>query len=222
MFCFVLTLYKKQKGRENVNAIKNFSLFNFWILFWSLLPKGGKTKMDILKQISEAQNDHEKIEEIIKRFNPLLKKYARKLNYEDAYFDMRISFIELILNIKVEMFPQNEDKYILGYISKATHQIFLKYARKNQMIGCEIIESQIEDFDLENLGNQLSYNESYDGLLIEDLKKVLSEKEYEVICEWLFQGKSIQQIANQEKISRQAVFAKKRRALKKMKNYFAK
>ena len=38
--------------------------------------------MDILKQISEAQNDHEKIEEIIKRFNPLLKKYARKLNYE--------------------------------------------------------------------------------------------------------------------------------------------
>ena len=57
---------------------------------------------------------------------------------------------------------------------------------------------------------------------MEDLKKVLSEKEYKVICEWLFQGKSIQQIADQEKISRQAVFAKKRRALKKMQNYFAK
>ena len=222
MFCFVLTLYKKQKERENVNCIKKISLFNFFILFWSLLPKGGKTQMNILKQISEAQNDHEKIEEIIKSFKPLLNKYARKLNYEDAYFDMRISFIELILNIKVEMFPENEDKYILGYISKATYQIFLKYARKNQMTGCEITESQIEDFDIENFGKQLSYNESYDDLLIEDLKKVLSKKEYEVIYEWLFQGKNIQQIADQEKISRQAVFAKKRRALKKMKNYFTK
>ena len=168
--------------------------------------------MDILKQISEAQNDHEKTEEIIKSFKPLLNKYARKLNYEDAYFDMRISFIKLILNIKVEMFPKNEDKYILGYISKATYQIFLKYARKNQMTGCEITESQIENFDIENFGKQLSYNESYDDLLIEDLQKVLSKKEYEVIYEWLFQGKNIQQIANQEKISRQAVFAKKRRA----------
>ena len=65
--------------------------------------------MDILKQISEAQNDHEKIEEIIKSFKPLLNKYARKLNYEDAYFDMRISLIKLILNIKVVMFPKNED-----------------------------------------------------------------------------------------------------------------
>ena len=108
------------------------------------------------------------------------------------------------------------------YISKATYQIFLKYARKNQMTGCEITESQIENFDIENFGKQLSYNESYDDLLIEDLQKVLSKKEYEVIYEWLFQGKNIQQIANQEKISRQAVFAKKRRALKKMKNYFTK
>ena len=150
---------------------------------------------DILKDIyfEPKKMEQEKIEEIIKSFKPLLNKYARKLNYEDAYFDMRISFIKLILNIKVEMFPKNEDKYILGYISKATYQIFLKYARKNQMTGCEITESQIENFDIENFGKQLSYNESYDDLLIEDLQKVLSKKEYEVIYEWLFQGKNIQQ-----------------------------
>ena len=198
-------------------------MFNFWAFFWSLLPKGGKTKMkDILRQISEAQNNHEKLEKIVEGFNPLLNKYARKLNYDDAYFDMRISFIELILNIKVEMFPQNEDKYVLGYISKSVYQIFLKYLRKKQIKNYEITESEIEEFDIENMGKELSYKESYDNLLMEDLKKILSEKEYEVIFEWLFQEKKIQQIADERNISRQAVFAKKRCALKKIKKYFEK
>ena len=62
--------------------------------------------MDILKQISEAQNDHEKTEEIIKSFKPLLNKYARKLNYEDAYFDMRISFIKLISPLRFHHLPR--------------------------------------------------------------------------------------------------------------------
>lgn len=37
--------------------------------------------------------------ELINRFQPLLKKYARKMEYDDAYEDCVLFFIELIKKI---------------------------------------------------------------------------------------------------------------------------
>jgi hypothetical protein len=36
---------------------------------------------------------------LIEKFNPLLKKYAYKLSYDDAYNDLLLNFIELLHNM---------------------------------------------------------------------------------------------------------------------------
>jgi hypothetical protein len=46
---------------------------------------------------------------LIKQFNPLLKKYAYKLYYEDSYNDLLVDFIELIQNIQFE-YVYNRDE----------------------------------------------------------------------------------------------------------------
>lgn len=42
------------------------------------------------------QGDEEAMLELIKRFQPLIRKYARKLEYDDAYEDCLLFFIELV------------------------------------------------------------------------------------------------------------------------------
>jgi DNA-directed RNA polymerase specialized sigma subunit len=42
------------------------------------------------------QGDDEAMLELINRFQPLLKKYAKKLRYDDAYEDCLLFFIELV------------------------------------------------------------------------------------------------------------------------------
>ena len=47
--------------------------------------------------IQNAQeNSEEDMLALIERFKPLMVKYARKLNYEDAYNDIVLCFITLI------------------------------------------------------------------------------------------------------------------------------
>ena len=50
---------------------------------------------------SVQRDDKEAMTELIDRFQPLLKKYAAKLNYEDAYEDMVLYYIGLIKNINL-------------------------------------------------------------------------------------------------------------------------
>ena len=45
--------------------------------------------MKIIDQIRFAQSDPEEMTKIIAQFLPLLKKYARKLFYSDALFDLQ-------------------------------------------------------------------------------------------------------------------------------------
>ena len=52
-------------------------------------------------------------------FNPLLKKYAYKLSYEDAYNDLLLFFIELIKKLSRNPLRKQEDKYYLSYIKNS-------------------------------------------------------------------------------------------------------
>lgn len=48
----------------------------------------------IYKNIANAQNDSEEMYQLIKKFDPLIRKYSYKLGYEDAYSDIVLPFIE--------------------------------------------------------------------------------------------------------------------------------
>ena len=59
----------------------------------------------LMELIINAQNkDENAMLRLISRFNLLLKKYARKLNQEDAYADMVTYFIELIHSINTPLY----------------------------------------------------------------------------------------------------------------------
>lgn len=49
-------------------------------------------------------------------FEPLLKKYSSKLNYEDAYSDLQLFLIELVKKLSKNALSNTEDKYYLSYI----------------------------------------------------------------------------------------------------------
>lgn len=51
----------------------------------------------LLDEIRNAQDgNQDSMMTIIRRFNPLLKKYGKKLGYEDATDDLTVEFIEQI------------------------------------------------------------------------------------------------------------------------------
>ena len=60
--------------------------------------------------VNKAQiGDENAMIELIARFDPLLKKYASKLNYEDAYEDALLFFIELIKRLRLDTLKDGGD-----------------------------------------------------------------------------------------------------------------
>ena len=51
---------------------------------------------------------------LVSRFSGILKKYARKLNYEDAEQDLTADFIELIHHIDIEKLNNTSDGAIVN------------------------------------------------------------------------------------------------------------
>ena len=56
----------------------------------------------IYKNIVNAQNDSEQMYQLIKKFDPLIRKYSYRLRYEDAYSDIVLLFIEKIQKVKLK------------------------------------------------------------------------------------------------------------------------
>ena len=64
--------------------------------------------------ISSAQhNNPDSLLALIEKFKPLLKKYAYKLHYEDAYYDLQLDFIQIVLSINLDAQNQNSEACIL-------------------------------------------------------------------------------------------------------------
>lgn len=54
----------------------------------------------MLQELIMQYPDDAAVLELIERFKRLLIKYAKKLDYEDAYNDLQLFFIELIAKLK--------------------------------------------------------------------------------------------------------------------------
>ena len=88
--------------------------------------------MKIIDQIRFAQSDPEEMTKIIAQFLPLLKKYARKLFYSDALFDLQADFIELVQNFDVLEFHPDDNPHILSYINRSMKNAYIKYSKREQ------------------------------------------------------------------------------------------
>lgn len=171
--------------------------------------------------IASAQhNDSDSLLVLIEKFKPLLKKYAYKLHYEDAYYDLQLDFIQIILAINLETQRKKSEGALVNYICNSVQHAFSK--RLRTVLDHSVPSVELDSSTHIQTSNFLvapSCQESSDFTL--DIAKLLTEKEYRItVLAYKYQLSSAE-IARQLGITRQGVNQCKKRALKKVKEYYA-
>lgn len=153
--------------------------------------------------------------QLLEMFDKLLKKYARLLGTEDAYEELRLFFFELLDRLKQKRLCSDSDGYAVNYISKSV---------KNQYIALsKARNSRREDTFSDMSEEQMIYVEQIaatdDRVDISSYfpsENKLSEREKIILQQFFVDDYSIEEIAQQLNISRQAVNQAKNRALNKI------
>lgn len=169
---------------------------------------------NLCESIFEFQNGNkEALLVIIEKFNPLIQKYKRKLNYEESETDLIIALIEIVLSLQLSNFSSCTDgiliKFIYHSIRNKSVDLFRKFILKKKTeveLDFDIVDASIEDY----LNNKL---------FIKELLEHLSSKQKFIIIEKYFKCCSDSEIAKNFNISRQAINKSKNEALKKLKFY---
>lgn len=169
----------------------------------------------------DIQNgDREQALALLEKFSPLLKKYAFFLQSEDALQDFQCFLLAFAKNLQLNELTISTDGAIISYINKAIyhHYIALSKAKRHQLPTVSI-ESQT-DYDPLQFDTAFSESDTYNNLLLLDLKRALSTEEYHVIYDHYFRQYSIQEIATRDNKSRQAINKCKKTAIIKLRRYF--
>jgi RNA polymerase sigma factor (sigma-70 family) len=158
---------------------------------------------------------------LIEKFNPLLKKYAYKLSYDDAYNDLLIDFIELLHNMQIENIHNKSEGSVVSYICTSVHSSYVKRLIEVKRLRNLLLYSDLNDSELYYVESISSTNDVYQDYGLSFIQKILTKQELAVINMIYFSGYTVMEIANFYGTSRQAVNQMKNRALKKMRNYFS-
>jgi DNA-directed RNA polymerase specialized sigma subunit len=158
------------------------------------------------------------LEALINKFNPLLKKHAHYLDYEDAYSDMVLWFIVEIKNIKPHTIKNQNEASMLSYINMLVKNISSKLlSLKIDTINSKPISSF--DYD-ENGGNiitdQYGTLDNYEELGYSGLLQILSKNEADVIYSYFYLDCTEKEIAKKLFINRGSVARIKSRAIRKL------
>ena len=164
--------------------------------------------MTLAESILKAKTEKDEMLYLLQRFDPLLKKYAHALRYEDAHNDLQLCFIELIIRVKVEGFLGKDEKYLLSYIRKSVISFSVKLSKK---MHHRTVELQNDDY---------SRSDFYIGLLWCDLQNVLAKDEQQFLVDLYFEDISASELAKRGQVSKQAISNKKRRILDKIRTYY--
>ena len=169
---------------------------------------------EIVEKIKTAQKDEAGMRDLIDVFTPLLKKYAHFLNTEDAYDELLVDFIELIMGMKLNNLRNMDNKTLLLYIKKSTYHGYLKRKKEYNEYGNQIAYS-VDDLSDKPFTKDLAICDSYEEMR-DICEKCLTKAENETIV-MIFQcGYSVVDIAKRKNVSRQAVNQIKMKALKKL------
>ncbi len=174
--------------------------------------------MDIFRAIKNSQaGDDEGTLSLVHKFGPLLKKYAYKLAYEDAYNDLLLDFLELLQNIKISDIQVQTEGGIVSYISTAVRSYYIKrlsavIKRRNSILFSDLTdEGQYYIDSIPTIDAQFS-----DVEFASDLS-ALTQSEAEVITLIFNYGYKASEIAKSRNVSRQTINQTQNRAIKKLK-----
>lgn len=151
---------------------------------------------------------------LINKFNPLIKKYSRKLNYDGADTDLTIHLIEVLKAMPIENTNMKKDKYLLGYIGKSLRHKYIKLSKKYCSTYANELELNEEILEISDNMNMESY------IIVKNLLNKLPSLQERVLKDLFMKGYKVSEVAENLNVSRQAVNKTKNRALKNLKKYF--
>jgi RNA polymerase sigma factor (sigma-70 family) len=171
----------------------------------------------IIDLISNCQaGDQEAMLLLLEKFTPILKKYAYKLFYEDAYDDLVTDFIIIIKNIRLSQIHNNEDGALIIYISKSIKSCFLKRLAILRNLQHIVVYSDLSEQELHQIESALATVDVYFKNDMPELNSILTESELLVINLIFISTYTVKEIADGLGVSRQSVNQVKIRALKKI------
>lgn len=178
-----------------------------------------KKLFDLIK-LAKA-GDEDSMLEILKRFNNLINKYVRLINYdEDCKSELILKLITLVkTEIDIDKMRNNDDSAFVKYISYSLHNQYIVISKAY----CQIHNNEtaydpktIADF----LEDDLQHCEDYEqGIFMDMLRSILTEREFICIRMIIIEGWTADEVAQKLGISKQAVNQCKLRAQKKIKRY---
>lgn len=170
--------------------------------------------VDLIENV-KLGND-EAVCEMLEHFSPLLKKYSRILNYEDAFDDLTLDFLEITYHLAEMNLRNMSDGAIVRYIHTAMRRRLAYYKHR---LSADIYAVPFSCYDQEQLfwleSKQAIYDE-YLELLKEDLSATLNSNEIEIIIAVVLMDCRVCDVANRKSVSRQSIYKTKKRALNKL------
>ena len=171
----------------------------------------------IIDTVQECQRGNQEAKlELIKKFEPALKKYARKLGTEDAYYDLQLDFLETINAIKCDGLKQCGDGAMVNYLSRSIRHACANRIR--EIIAQKTVSDSIDETPDAAFYRNSAYHEpkfSY----IEIPEDLLTSLEKETLFLIHTMGYSASEVARSRGVTRQNVNQVKLRAEKKLRNY---
>lgn len=176
---------------------------------------------DLYKLIYESQKGNKKSLEIIcHKFDPLIKKYSYYLNYEDAYEDLLEAFILVIQKIPIQTNNFKNNTYILSYIRTSIKNAYIFFNKKKQkyLNHISLTKNDLVFEEYSYLTNNLSEEKS--NIFLIDMKRILTNKEYNLLTLKFLKGYSDEEIGNILGITRQAINKQFNRLKRKIKELY--
>ena len=166
--------------------------------------------MYLYNLITEYRNgNRSSLEILFNKFNPLIKKISRELNYEESNSDLNIFFIELINNIDLSKFNKISDFIIISYIRTALLNKKVDLIRKRKKINIESYHTEMNGL-IYDYYSRIEDEVCFKNYIQSRLKGV----QQKVIIYKYLKGYSDIEISQILNISRQAVNSAKNRAFK--------
>lgn len=168
--------------------------------------------------ITEAQSgNQDAMMQLITQFQPLLRKYSRRLNYEDSDNDLILLFIESIMRTNINSIKQKSEGALVSYIVKAVYHSYCILIK-------QAVAHRAAPYSLEELTDGQFFSSSmYHSPVQHHLdfpKGILTQRE-ELILKQLYESElSVSEIAQVYHISRQAINQSKLRAESKLRTYY--
>nr|WP_312578107.1 sigma-70 family RNA polymerase sigma factor [Sedimentibacter sp.] len=166
---------------------------------------------NLYETFKKAQNGSEEhVIELYNKFLPLIKGYGIKLNYEEAESDLTIFLLEYIKKFDLNKLKNRSDGEIVNYIKIIFKNKYIDVLRQlmNKKIEITLLETEFISNDCYK-----KLEEEY----IFSLIKNLSDIQRKIIVGRYFHGYSDDNLSKFFKISRQAVYKHRKKALELMK-----